>query len=276
MMRKRWLEDLRHNFIVKSIQSDERSVAGSLLGHTMNWAYTYGIGGGQANFDEAIDNLFPRDRAMLYAYLNQKAHVDELIHAFDKFAKPLDVARGATIVDIGCGPFTAGLALANVLGNGVSFRYFGVDHAASMRTLGSELATEVRKLGEFNAATRISFHENLDAIDFGVQRSNELTVFVLSYLLASPTIDSEALVGEIARAREKIGWGVTVVLYTNSAKEGPRAQFPSFKNHMEAAGFNTLTDKTETFYDAGKDRDIHYAVFRHPGVSIVPISRFSR
>ncbi|MBB5356846.1 hypothetical protein HDE76_000028 [Rhodanobacter sp. ANJX3] len=135
---KRWLEDLRRSFIVESIRSDERSAGGILLGHDMNWAFWNGIGGGQADFDEPSGNLSPRDRAMLYEYLNQKAHVDELIHAFDKFAQPVNVARGATIVDIGCGPFTFGPALANVLGNGVSFRYFGVDRAASMRALGKE------------------------------------------------------------------------------------------------------------------------------------------
>ncbi|WP_198084379.1 hypothetical protein [Variovorax sp. E3] len=211
---------------------------------------------------------------MLYAYINQKGHVDELIHAFTKFAPNLDMVHGATIVDIGCGPFTAGLALANVVGNGAAFRYFGVDRAASMCEFGSELAQEVRALGEMNLKTQVSFHGSVDEIDFGARRAGEVTVFVLSYLLASSSLDVEALVNEISAARERIGWGPAVILYTNSAKDGPRAQFPAFKKRLEDAGFPMLIEEEERFAEADKPRDIHYALFSRPAVANLPISEF--
>ncbi len=213
---------------------------------------------------------------MLYALFNQKAHIDELIHAFDKFLADPNNFRGATVVDIGCGPFTAGLAVANVIGNRVAFRYFGVDRALSMCSFADELAQEVRVLGEFNERTEVSFHQSVDDIDFGPLRAAEVTVFVLSYLLASDSIDIEALVGEIVRARDRIGMGQTLVLYTNSAKGRARANYPEFRDRMVAAGFDVHVEEIERFDDADKPRDIHYALFVRPAVSMLPITRFQK
>lgn len=271
---KPWLEQLRCRLILDPIVNDSRSVLGARLGRQANWIFNHAIGGGQADFDQSVEDLSPRDRVMLYALFNQKAHVVELIHAFDKFLPDLEGIRGATVVDIGCGPFTTGLALANVVGNRAAFRYFGVDHASSMCSFANELATGVRALGEFNDRTEVSFHGSLDEINFGPRRAAETTVFVLSYLLASKSIDVAALVGEIARARARIGLGQAVALYTNSAREGARTNFPAFKDRMLDAGFSMHIEEIERFEDTDKPRDIHYALFMSPAVSALPITEF--
>ena len=63
------------------------------------------IGGGQADFDAPCGDLTPDDLALLYAYLNQKGHLEELVAAFGQLltrSKP----PNPIVVDIGCGPFT--------------------------------------------------------------------------------------------------------------------------------------------------------------------------
>lgn len=274
--RKPWLEQLRRQLIVTPISNDPRSVHGTRLGRQSSWIFNHAIGGGQADFDQAIEELSPRDRVMLYALFNQKAHVDELIHAFDKFLPNPDTFKGATVVDIGCGPFTAGLAVANVIGPRVAFRYFGVDRAVSMRSFANELAEAVRVLGEFNERTEVGFYRSVDEIDFGRHRGAEIAVFVLSYLLASDTIDVDALAGEINRASSRIGMGQTFVLYTNSARESACANYPAFRNRMVEAGFRVYVEETEHFLDTDTPRDIHYALFERPAVSTLPITEFPR
>ncbi|MFG0461181.1 hypothetical protein ACF8GG_17840 [Pseudomonas sp. yb_1] len=273
--RKPWLEQLRRKCIIDPIVNDRRSVNGTRLGRDPGWIFSHAIGGGQADFDQPIEELSPRDRVMLYALFNQKAHIDELIHAFDQFfLQGVESFHDATVIDVGCGPFTAGLALANVLGSRAAYRYFGVDRASSMLTLANELAAEVRKVGEFNDRTEVSFHKSIDEISFGNPRAAEMTVFVLSYLLASNSVDVDALVGEINRARGRIGLGQTVVLYTNSAREGARNNYPKFRERMIEAGFKEHVRETERFQDTDKPRDIHYALFLRPAVTTFSMSEF--
>ncbi len=256
------------------IQNDPRSSNGTSLGRQPDWIFNHAIGGGQANFDQWIEDLSPRNRVMLYALFNQKAHVDELIHAFNKFLPDPNSFKGATVIDIGCGPFTAGLALANVIGNAVKFRYFGIDRSSEMCLFANELSNEVRILGELHGSTEVSFQQSVDAIDFGQRRGAEITVFVLSYLLASETIDVDALVAEIDRTALRIGMGQTFVLYTNSAREEARTNYPSFKDRMIAIGFRVHVDETETFEDSDKPREIHYALFERPAISTLSIAEF--
>ena len=124
-----WYLKLRQERVLDVVDQDSRSLAvpGSMLGWPFEWARTVGIGSGQANFDEGVENLAPCDRARLYAYINQSGHVEELVLAFRALLGKSLALEGGAVIDMGCGPFTAGLALANVVGAGQSFDYFGVD-----------------------------------------------------------------------------------------------------------------------------------------------------
>jgi hypothetical protein len=118
---KQWLEDLRRQLIIEPIKMRSGGNLSAPLGKTPSWIFQHAIGGGQADFDQPIADLSPRDRVMLYALFNQKSHIDELIHAFDLFLPRAELVEGTTVVDIGCGPFTTGLALANVVGKVASY-----------------------------------------------------------------------------------------------------------------------------------------------------------
>jgi hypothetical protein len=273
---KRWLVDLRRQLIVEPLKMRSDGNLGAPLGKTIAWIFDHAIGGGQADFDQPIANLSSRDRVMLYALLNQKSHIDELIHAFDLFLPRTQLAEGTTVVDIGCGPFTAGLALANVVGNVAAYRYFGIDHSSAMRALGQEFADWVRQADELHECTSVSFHSDLARVDFGAKRSAERTLFVLSYLLASDSVDPAALVNVINSTASRIGWGPVYVLYTNSATDYNRRHFPDFQAGMEAVGFQLdQPAEVEIFRDfRGRERHIHYALFLRNGRRLVPIEEF--
>ncbi|USX25373.1 hypothetical protein NHH73_22650 [Oxalobacteraceae bacterium OTU3CINTB1] len=272
--RKDWLEKFRRDEIVTPLREDPRTKNNEIFGHSPDWNFRIGIGGGQADFDEEVDNLKPRDRAMLYAYFNQKAHVDELIHAFNQLVSgPADMA-GITVLDIGCGPFTAGLALANIVGPQESFIYHGIDRCKSMRDVGSMFATKVREVNETHPETWISFHESLNDVQFAKQPPNKIIVVILSYLFASATIDVNALADEIIEACKKIGWGPVFVFYTNTTREAAGANFPAFRDKMISEGFTIEADCVENFIDTDKPRKIHYALFVRPVISKISSSQF--
>ncbi len=257
-----WYEHVRRACIVDPLNNDPRETRenGMRLGKSSRWIFERAIGGGQANFDEPIEDLSPRDRVMLYALFNQKGHVPELIHAFQILADHPQRLNNATILDIGCGPFTAGLSLAIVAGNEVAFRYVGVDTSQEMCALGLELANAAREAGGLSPQTLVQFVGSIDSIDFGPPRLG-WTVVVLSYLLASASLDVELLVRQIVEACSRIGQGPVAVLYTNSAQAERRAAFPAFQSRMVDAGFKCEVVDTELLTDGERPRRIHYALF---------------
>lgn len=270
---KPWLSQLRRDLIISPLQNDRRSTSDKLLGKSMDWIFNVAINGGQADFDQCIDDLTPRDRAMLYAYANQKTHIDELIHAFEKFLANPGYIDNATVLDIGCGPFTAGLAFANIVETSFPYRYFGIDHANSMIDFGDELAQEAIARGYMHIDSKIDFANDLSTVDFGPLRAAETTVVVLSFLLASESIDVRKLVDDIVSACNRIALGRVIVLYTNSARESARRNFAPFKTEMMQNDFHLKIEEVEQFEDTAKPRPIHYAVFIRNPISL-PISEF--
>lgn len=269
-----WYDVVRRARIVDPLNADPRETRQNRmrLGRSSGWIFDHAIGGGQANFDEPIEDLSARDRVMLYALFNQKGHVPELIHAFSKLANDPRHLNGATMLDIGCGPFTAGLALANVAGDEVPFRYYGVDTSNQMCAFGAELADAVRAEGGLNPQTSVAFSHSADAIDFGAPRLG-WTVVVLSYLLASKSLNVEVIVRQIIDACGRIGPGPVAILYTNSAVDDRRAAFPELEARLCAAGFKCEVVDTELLTDGDKPRHIHYALFTRAPLPM-PLSAF--
>ena len=122
-----WLKILRREEVVDRVRNDPRSVDGTLLGVTGDVAFAEVIGGGQAEFDEPWNDLSGDDRVLLYAYFNQLGHLEELIEAFRLLFADSSHPDNPIVVDLGCGPFTGGLALATAFGRESRLDYIGVD-----------------------------------------------------------------------------------------------------------------------------------------------------
>ncbi|WP_321804278.1 hypothetical protein [Burkholderia sp. BCC1988] len=262
------MKQLISDVIEKPIDADERTTASTLLGWPRDQIFRDVIGRGQADFTSEIGHLSAYDRALLYAKYNQGRHLDELCHAFDRLLGEQVIAR-PTVIDVGCGPFTAGLAFAASIGPREPFRYFGIDRAPSMLELGGVLATGARHRGAFHPLTTWAFGQSLDELDFGPVRG-EWVVVVASYLLASPTLVVDELVASILGALTRFGPGPVAVLYTNSANAAARAKFPAFRDSLMREGFEVKADFVERFVDTTKTpKDLHYALLFRPAQNII-------
>jgi SAM-dependent methyltransferase len=227
----------------------------------------------QGEIGDRLQDLSARDRAVLAACMRRKGYVDDLVNAFAKFSSFLSMAPGTTVVDVGGGPFTAGLALAKMIGDEAKFRYFGIEQTDAMRALGAAIAREVKALGHLDPRTEIDFHASLDEMDFDPKPSEELIVFVLPYLLPGSPVDVGALVKDMAKARRRIGWGTAAVLYSNSERVVPKAIFSEFKNRMEDVGFRMIVKDSEISCESEGLRETRYAIFRQLSVANIPVSR---
>ena len=265
-----WLTTVRNEVIIDPIERDSRTVnnPGTFLGWQKSTIFNQVIEFGQADFDASIGHLSPQDRAMLYARYNQLRHLDELVFAFIQLFEGTNNIGRPTFIDLGCGPFTAGLAFAVAYGANKPFRYYGVDIAASMLDLSSRLFKAAQTNGGIHVDTSAWFGTTLTDADFG-KITGALSIVVASYLLASPSLAVAQLVLEVVEALKQIGPGPAAVLYTNSALPQLNQKFPAFKEALEQAGFTCRLDSTSFFIDTKTPKELRYALFfRNASTSI--------
>lgn len=257
-----WLQALRKVEIVNRVRNDPRSQGGSLFGLDMDRAFE-AISGGQADFDTPYKDLSPDDLALLYAYLNQKGHLEELVSAFGLLlAGPRPV--NPIVVDIGCGPFTGGLALAAILGNDSCFDYIGVDRAESMRQLGEQLACSDFVPGH----VKTHWAPDFDSLQWREHPRWREVIVIVSYLFASPTLDVEAMFGDLEHLLSRLGNGAVTLLYTNSIQEKLNLPYPDFRKKLTEGHFRAYSEGEGEIvidrWNGPRERKLFYALFRRP------------
>ena len=260
-----WLKRLRGSEIVQAVRNDPRSSTDRpFLGYTKCQALK-AIGGGQAPFDEPWGCLSPDDRVLLYCFFNQRGHLEELIEAFGQLFENGPPDGEPIVADLGCGPFTGGLALAGALGPETAFDYIGVDISQTMREFGERQATAAEAFEEMPDVRR---HWTADLSSFSWPRPPgwRPVIVIVSYLLASRTLDVKTLVGELRDLLSKLSAGPTMLLYTNSDREDANRSFPVFRDELRGLGFELRADDSGQIVverqSAAKPRQLRYALFR--------------
>lgn len=236
-----WLLRLRREQVVKPVQNDERSKeSGDVFGMTLGEAQV-AIDWGRTDFDKPYGDFSPDDLVILYAYCNQKRHLVELTavfrHVFRK-ARPSE----PILVDMGCGPFTGGLALAGVIGSGCSFDYIGMDQSEAMLRFGRKLAAAANDIDGV-PRIRAQWVNSLTKVSWSPAPSWRPVIVVASYLLASRTLRLEPLVCQLNSLLDRLGRGAVTFVYTNSPKPGPNVSFPNLQERLAALGFEPHGDE---------------------------------
>ncbi len=262
-----WLEQLRDAEIIQRVKNDPRSGSEQYLGVSSQVATQEVAGWGQADFDKPWNDLSPDDRVLLYAYFFQLRHLEELIKAFGMlFAKDPPTEK-PIVIDLGCGPFTGGLAFADALGSEPQYDYIGMDRSDAMRRLGERLAAAAE---QYNAGFQINRHwaSDISSISWSQPLSWRPVFVIVSYLLASPTLDVGKLLTDLKQLLTKLGQGPVTILYTNSRRPEANKQFSDFTKVLLDAGFKKLEDDIGTIevkrIHGTRDRDLRYALFYRP------------
>lgn len=257
-----WLNRVRKDEVVDPVRDDPRSQGDTLFGMDGRGAFDV-VGGGQADFDAPCGDLSADDLALLYAYMNQKGHLEELVAAFGQLLAG-EKPRNPIVVDIGCGPFTGGLALAATLGEDPRFDYIGVDRADSMRRLGARQASSDLLPGQVTT----HWAPDLGSVYWPHHPGWRDVIVIVSYLFASPSLDAEALFGDLNRLLGRLGRGAVTLLYTNSAHEGPNRQYPGFRERLVEVGFRAHAENRGEIlverWNGPRERNLYYALFHRP------------
>ncbi len=268
-----WLRQLRAREIVDRVRSDSRSVSGNHLGVDSQTAVKEVADGGQARFDEPWRHLSPDDRVLLYAYFFQLGHLEELIAASRQLLKTSRI-EAPIVVDVGCGPFTGGLAIRSVLDEGTQVDYIGVDRSGAMRRFGEQLASIAESRHGMPSMQR-HWAPDISSVDWNRAPGWRPVIVIVSYLLASPTLDAVALVGELDGLLKRLGRGPVTVLYTNAAGTDANQSFPDFHAALHETGFAPVADGTGSIEisrrTGTRDRRLRYALFQRRRQDTLPL-----
>jgi len=256
-----WREKTLDHVIHQPILKDSRSTAGTFLGWPKQDIFHDVIQGGQANFDSAIGKLTGDDKALLYAKYNQPGHLTELDSAFTQLLKNQGQIIQPYIFDIGCGPFTAGLSLAQTIGPGRIIHYYGIDLYKSMRELAGKLVNTAKSFNGINNASTFSFFESLSDVPTPQGARNNAKIFIASYLLSSNTLDVNDLANSISNASRNFGAGPSFLLYTNSSNPYAARNYPAFKTALEREDFECAVEDHSCIHHMNRERKLHYALF---------------
>ncbi len=124
---------------------------------------------GKTKFDERYEGLEPSDKVLLYCYFNMKKHFFTSVAVFKKVWKSLhqiftNKKYSPVFIDLGCGPLTSGLAIAelfqNETGEPLRMNYIGIDISNAM----IEKAKEFSQSDLFHQETTFSFFKNWNDI----------------------------------------------------------------------------------------------------------------
>ncbi len=256
-----WLDRLRSREILEKVRNDPRSTGARFFGVNKTDAIDKVIERGQADFDRPWEHLTPHDRVLLYAYFNQRGHLEELVEAFRQLFPVDSIPDNPVVVDLGCGPCTGGLAFACLGKELPRFDYIGVDHSAAMRNLGEQLAIA----GQLDLTKRY-WASSMSEVAWDNAPGWRPVIVIVSYLLASPTLESAyRLIRDLDVLLTRIGRGRATVIYTNSSNATPNLRFPAFRDELLKLGFALLADDTGTIpverFGDEVSRNLRYALF---------------
>ena len=268
-----WIKQLRLSEITNRVKRDPRTTSNTmLLGVSFDVAREQVTSWGQAEFDEPLGSLSPADRVLLYAYVHQLRHLEELTAAFSMLFGQTPPKENPIVIDVGCGPCTGGLALAGVLGPEPKFDYIGIDRSQAMRTLGEKLADSAKQMNKVNRR----WSPDISSLVWDRAPGWREVIIIASYLLASRTLDVETLSSELDILLKKISFGRAMILYTNSTQKEANRNFKHFSNAVQNMNFNLHVDDNGTvranrMSGGTKEHPLRYALFVRSKQDILPL-----
>jgi SAM-dependent methyltransferase len=170
-------------------------------------------------------SLTAEERALLYAFVNMKVHYFQCLAALDQGRPHLEdvvqeKSRGL-VIDIGCGPGTAGLAIAARYPSS-TWDYIGIDHAPAMRDLATRILSAARSRGYVGSANQVSMLESWEGLPRPEVLAGRPILVMCSYFFASHSLNYKtlsSLAAVLGAIRMAPGRAPLALSYVNSTNE---------------------------------------------------------
>ena len=252
------MEDLHFSHVVRPVMKDKRTDwdCNVSLGYPFNVIRDDVIKMGLADFTKGYDHakygsLSADEKSLLYCFTNMKLHFFEALATFRAYKSRLQTIFSTPIrklmIDLGCGPGTAGLALAECLDR-PKMLYIGLDRSRPMlRKAESMLKAAIAEsllASTSQVATTTSWARLHDII---AAFSKPVNVLVnATYLFASDSLDIDDVCNLVVDLKECKQVRQLVFTYSNTEAAKAGIKFSSFKNKLNGE-FSTIGRVKATF-----------------------------
>lgn len=265
------LSFFEERFLSEIRQKSQPGFSKVIFGYPALEVRNYVVGRGQADFDKKFGNLTGRDRVNLYCYFNMRMHFFSSLSLIQRSTiaeRFYNTAGKIKFIDIGCGPATSGLALADYIhkttGEESFFDYYGIDIADSMLEKADEMLTN-RIFADSNTRLFFSSIKNLESDEL---KNASCIVINCCYVFASPSLDYEELAKYITNISGKYPYLPKYLLYQNVTEESMNINYLNFKYQLgnyvsEWSGREKIKyhNQQNSFYPA-KEREVYYEILK--------------
>jgi len=213
---------------------DDRRVS---LGYPFETIRTDVVKHGLADFNEGYRSEFGElsadDKVLLYCYVYLKLHFFETLATFRHYKQSIDVMfnsqRAGLMIDMGCGPGTAGLALADCL-SVPKLSYYGLDRAKPMLRKAKSLLTAAVDTGLLHKETKIGATSSWSILHHNItSMKTPCNVHVnATYLFASASLVVEDVCSVVNHLIDNPNVKEVVFTFLNSAAAQKSAKFRQF------------------------------------------------
>ena len=226
---------------------------------------------GRTDFDLPFNGLPSEDKVLLYCYYYLRMHLYSSYHIYTKHLHS-QINRNVVFIDFGCGPLTSGIAFW-ACAQTSNITYLGVDISLAMR----QKAKEINDFGPSNRS--IPFFQNgrlirecnrLPNLLENYISDNEQTqiIFNFSYVLASRTINVNALFDVLNQIMQRYRTHSMTVVYQNPPPPTDRAPEMSFlhenwlalKRKLSMCRSQVTESNIEDFSYNQIDRSVYYDI----------------
>jgi hypothetical protein len=225
---------------------------------------------GRGDFTKSYGKISAEDKVMLYCYFNLKKHFFTSYAVFQTVVSSLENLFATNeykpvFIDLGCGPMTSGLALADLIhsktGKGINFSYIGVDISNPMM----KKAESFKSLNIFSSDSTFTFVNNWNEIAPSMLNQlagkNNPIMFNASYLFASSSVDALDLgkyVTEISN-----NFANVFFVFQNPNRIDRNIKYEEFKKSIK---FESLINKNENIRykpaSVESNEDVSYEILK--------------
>jgi SAM-dependent methyltransferase len=245
--------------ITQPIDNDQRTRYERPLGYHKDVIRNRILEYGRADFREPCrivsPEASPADRVLLYCYSNLRKHFFTTRYVLGKIirslSKQLQPGARPVFVDLGCGPLTAGLALADLhqeeFGSPLITHYVGIDIAPAMLDKAREFSRSPVFAPESTFSFFTNWHHSLDLLsDDLVQLTNPI-ILSASYLFASNSLEVESLALFVAELQRRCPRAPIYFVFQNPNRDDRNVNYTNWKKLL--SGIELLeSGATKVFY----------------------------
>jgi len=249
------MQDLHLKHVVLPIMEDKRTDWDVKLGYPFDVIRDRVIKKGLADFGIGFDDpkygsLSADDKVLLYCFINMKVHFFEALETFRYFRPVLkamfELPGTNMMVDLGCGPGTAALALGDST-KPLKLAYVGVDHARPMLRKAKQFLEAAKGYGLLADSSAFAFLSSCSKVsEIAGKLSKRTNVLInATYLFASHSLVVDEVCDVVLAFKNSAKVGRLLFTYANTEGDLAGKKFQAFKQQLNGE-FTSQGETTAT------------------------------